>query len=429
MTRHGNTVVARTDLGRGERVVIAGHLDTVPVNANLPARLDGEILHGLGTCDMKGGDAVILRLAATVPEPNRDVTFILYEAEEIDSAYNGLNLLSQSDPELMTADFAILMEPSNAEVEAGCQGTLRAEVRATGERAHSARSWKGVNAIHAATPILERLLRDYEPRKPLIDGLEYHEGLNAVFIRGGVAGNVLPDECVVEVNHRFAPDRSEEEAQQFVRDFFDGYEVTITDSAPGALPGLDLPAAKAFIDAVGREVNPKFGWTDVARFTGLGIPAVNFGPGDPMFAHKQDEHVPVEHIERCERQLRDVAGGLHGESQVQGSGHPAARPGRREHHRPAAARLARARPTGCTPTRGGCCGSRPSSSRASARWPSSGRRSRSSGRRARQPDHPSYALGEVLGPQAGGRRVRGDHRRRPGRDGGGQQGRQRGRRA
>jgi succinyl-diaminopimelate desuccinylase len=253
---------------------------------------------------MKGGDAVILRLAATVAEPVRDVTFILYECEEIDSEFNGLTLLGRSHPELMQADFAILMEPSNAEVEAGCQGTLRAEVRATGERAHSARSWKGVNAIHRASPILERLTA-YQARKPVIDGLEYHEGLNAVAIRGGVAGNVLPDECVVEVNHRFAPDRSEEEAQQFVRDFFEGYDVTVVDSAPGALPGLDRPAAKAFIEAVGREVNPKFGWTDVARFSSLGIPAVNFGPGDPMLAHKQEEHVPVEHIERCERQLRD----------------------------------------------------------------------------------------------------------------------------
>jgi succinyl-diaminopimelate desuccinylase len=312
VSRHGNTVVARTELGRGERVVIAGHLDTVPINENLPCRretrADGDLLHGLGTCDMKGGDAVILRLAATVPEPVRDVTYILYECEEIESEFNGLNLLSQSSPELMEADFAILMEPSNAEVEAGCQGTLRAEVRTTGERAHSARSWKGVNAIHGAADILARL-NSYEPRMPLIDGLEYHEGLNAVFIRGGVAGNVLPDECVVEVNHRFAPDRSEAEAEQFVREFFDGYDVRLTDSAPGALPGLDLPAAKAFIEEVGREVNPKFGWTDVARFTALGIPAVNFGPGDPMLAHKQEEHVPVEHIERCERQLRSWLAG------------------------------------------------------------------------------------------------------------------------
>jgi succinyl-diaminopimelate desuccinylase len=307
VSRHGNTVVARTDLGRRERVVIAGHLDTVPLNDNLPARYErrseGDLLHGLGTCDMKGGDAVILRLAATVPEPNRDVTFILYEAEEIDAEFNGLRLLAGSDPDLMVADFAILMEPSNAVVEAGCQGTLRVDVRTTGERAHSARSWRGVNAIHGAAGVLQRL-NDYDARKPVIDGLEYHEGLNAVFIRGGVAGNVLPDECVVEVNFRFAPDRSEAEAEAFVREFFDGYEVTLTDSAPGALPGLDVAAAKAFVEAVGGEVNPKFGWTDVARFTGLGVPAVNFGPGDPMLAHKQEEFVPVEHIERCEAQLR-----------------------------------------------------------------------------------------------------------------------------
>lgn len=303
LTRRGNTVVARTDLGRSERVVIAGHLDTVPVNDNLPSRLEGGILHGLGTCDMKGGDAVILRLAATVPEPVRDVTFILYDGEEIEAEFNGLRHLAESDPDLMAADFAILMEPSNASVEAGCQGTLRVEVRTTGERAHSARSWRGVNAIHGAAEVLARL-NAYEARRPVIDGLEYHEGLNAVRIHGGVAGNVIPDECVVEVNFRFAPDRSEAEAEAFVREFFEGYDVRLTDSAPGALPGLDRPAAKAFVEAVGGEVNPKFGWTDVARFTGLGIPAVNFGPGDPMLAHKQEEHVPVEHIERCEARLR-----------------------------------------------------------------------------------------------------------------------------
>ena len=306
VSRLGNTVVARTELGRAERVVIAGHLDTVPLNHNLPSRLDAQagILHGLGTCDMKGGDAVMLRVAATVPEPNRDITFVLYEGEEIEAEFNGLRLLGESDPGLLAADFAILMEPSNAVVEAGCQGTLRVDVRTTGERSHSARSWKGVNAIHRVAEVLDRLNR-YEARRPVIDGLEYHEGLNAVGIHGGVAGNVIPDECVVEVNYRFAPDRSEEEAADFVREFFTGFDLVVTDSAPGALPGLDVPAAKAFVDAVGGEVNPKFGWTDVARFTALGVPAVNFGPGDPMFAHKQDEHVPVEHIERCEGLLRD----------------------------------------------------------------------------------------------------------------------------
>ncbi len=303
VTRRGHTIVARTDLGRDERVVMAGHIDTVPLNDNLPSRLEDGILHGLGSCDMKSGDAVLLRLAATLTEPNRDLTFILYEAEEIEDEFNGLNLLSRSDPELMEADFAILMEPSGAIVEAGCQGTMRVDVRTTGERAHAARSWKGVNAIHGAHEVLARL-NAFEPRKPVIDGLEYHEGLNAVWISGGVAGNVLPDECVVSVNHRFAPDRSVEEAEAFLREFFDGFEVTVMDSAPGAVPGLGLPAAQEFLDAVGGEVKPKFGWTDVSRFSALGVPAVNFGPGDPMLAHKQEEHVPVEHIERCERQLR-----------------------------------------------------------------------------------------------------------------------------
>jgi succinyl-diaminopimelate desuccinylase len=308
VSRHGNTVVARTSLGLPERVVVAGHLDTVPLNDNLPAVRDGDVLRGLGTCDMKGGVAVMLRLAATVPTPNRDLTFLFYEAEEIESEFNGLHLLSQSDPDLLLADFAILMEPSDAVIEAGCQGTLRVDVTTRGERAHSARSWMGVNAIHRAGAILDRL-NAYEARKPVIDGLEYHEGLNAVFINGGVAGNVLPDVCTVQVNHRFAPDRSEAEAAAYVREFFAGFEVELTDTAPGALPGLDRPAAKEFVEAVGGEVNPKFGWTDVARFSALGVPAVNFGPGDPMLAHKQEEYVPVEQVLRCESVLTTWLGG------------------------------------------------------------------------------------------------------------------------
>ncbi|MFJ9388368.1 succinyl-diaminopimelate desuccinylase [Nocardioides sp. NPDC101246] len=304
--RRGNSIVARTDLGLPERVVIVGHLDTVPVNGNFPSRLDEAtgILHGLGACDMKSGDAVILKLAATLLTPNRDVTYVFYDAEEIEAVHNGLGKLAASEPDLLAGDFAILMEPSNAGVEAGCQGTLRVEVRTTGERSHSARAWRGVNAIHKAGEVLRRL-EAYVPRKPVIDGLEYHEGLNAVFVKGGVAGNVIPDECVVTVNYRFAPDRSEEEALAFVTDFFQGYDLTLTDSAPGALPGLDRPAAKDFVAAVGGEVGPKFGWTDVARFTVLGIPAVNYGPGDPMFAHKADEHVRISEITTCEQALRD----------------------------------------------------------------------------------------------------------------------------
>ncbi len=303
VTRLGNSVVARTDLGLGERVVIAGHLDTVPVNGNLPARNDGTLLHGLGSCDMKGGVAVALRLAHDLTAPNRDVTYVFYECEEIEGVHNGLGRIARERPDLVEADFAILMEPSDAVVEAGCQGTIRVEVLIPGEAAHSARSWRGVNAIHGAGEVLRRL-EAYEGRRPMIDGLEYHEGLNAVLISGGVATNVVPPECVVTVNYRFAPDRSTDEALAYLREFFDGYELEVTDCEPGALPGLGVPAAKAFVEAVGGTANPKFGWTDVARFTGLGVPAVNYGPGDPMFAHKRDEHVPLAQLRTCESSMR-----------------------------------------------------------------------------------------------------------------------------
>ena len=300
--RVGNSLIARTDLGRADRVVIAGHVDTVPLNDNLPARNDGAAIHGLGACDMKGGVAVALRLAASLTEPNRDLTYVFYDCEEVDAAENGLRKIVEGQPELLHADFAILMEPSDAQVEAGCQGTLRVAVITRGERAHSARSWRGVNAIHRAAPILERL-NAYLARRPIIDGLEYHEGLNAVLIDGGVATNVIPDLCRVTVNFRYAPDRSEDEALAFVHEFFDGFEIEVLDSAPGALPGLDRPAAAAFLEAVGGEAHPKFGWTDVARFTALGIPAVNYGPGDPMLAHKQEEFVTIEQLQRCEATL------------------------------------------------------------------------------------------------------------------------------
>jgi succinyl-diaminopimelate desuccinylase len=301
--RVGHSIVARTDLGYEDRVVIAGHLDTVPINANLPSRNDGMLLHGLGSCDMKGGVAVALLLAATVVEPVRNVSYVFYECEEVEAARNGLTIIADKHPELIAGDFAVLMEPSNARVEAGCQGSVHVDVTVRGVRAHSARSWNGVNAIHEATPILERL-RAYRPERPVVDGLQFHEGLNAVGISGGVAGNVIPDECTVSVNYRFAPIRSEGDAEEFLRAMFDGFELVVTDSAPGALPGLDRPAAAAFLSAVGGDARPKFGWTDVARFSELGVPAVNFGPGNPELAHTQGEYVPLAHLERCLDQMR-----------------------------------------------------------------------------------------------------------------------------
>jgi succinyl-diaminopimelate desuccinylase len=301
--RDGDTVLARTQLGRAERVVIAGHLDTVPEAGNLPARREDGRVVGLGSCDMKGGVAVALRLAATVAAPTRDVTYVFYDGEEVEESRNGLRRVATTHPDWLAADFAVLMEPSNAVVEAGCQGTLRAEVVVPGRRAHSARSWLGVNAVHAAGEVLDRL-RQYPARTAEIDGLAYREGLNAVGIRGGVAGNVIPDECVVTVNLRFAPDRSPEQAEVHVREVFDGFEVRIVDLAPGALPGLDRPAAAAFLAAVGGEPQAKLGWTDVARFSAIGVPAVNFGPGDPQLAHTREEYVEEAQVARCEERLR-----------------------------------------------------------------------------------------------------------------------------
>jgi succinyl-diaminopimelate desuccinylase len=303
VARDGDAVVARTDLGRDRRVVIAGHLDTVPVNDNLPSELRGEELWGRGTTDMKAGCAILLKLAAELTDPAVDITWVWYDNEEVAAELNGLGRISRNHPEWLAGDFAILAEPTGAEIEGGCNGTLRAEVRTTGRRAHSARAWAGDNAIHKAAPILA-LLDGYTAREVVVDGLAYREGLSAVGIRGGVAGNVVPDECVVTVNYRFAPDSSGAEAEARIRELFDGYEVTLTDLADGARPGLDDPLAQAFVTAIGSEPQPKYGWTDVARFAALGIPAVNYGPGDPALAHADDERVPVEQIVRCEAGLR-----------------------------------------------------------------------------------------------------------------------------
>lgn len=305
--RDGDTIVARTSRGRAQRVVIAGHIDTVPINGNVPTRDEIEdgvhYLWGRGTVDMKAGVAVQLKLAHELTDPRVDVTWMWYDHEEVDADLNGLTRLSRTRPDLFEGDFAILGEPTNGEVEGGCNGNLRAIVRTHGVRAHSARAWVGENAIHMAAPILTRLA-EHRPRTVEVEGLAYREGLNAVRIGGGIAGNVIPDLCEVEVNYRFAPSRDAATATQHVRDVFAGFEVEIVDLAVGARPGLDAPLAQEFVAAVGAVPRPKYGWTDVARFSALGIPAVNYGPGDPRLAHHDEEHVPLAQIEDVERGLR-----------------------------------------------------------------------------------------------------------------------------
>ncbi|WP_445163995.1 succinyl-diaminopimelate desuccinylase [Mycobacterium sp. Dal123C01] len=314
IVRNGNAVLARTRRNLPSRVLLAGHLDTVPAAENLPSRRstddEGDVLHGCGTADMKSGDAVFLHLAATVAEPAHDLTLVLYDCEEIDAAANGLGRIERELPDWLSADVAILGEPTAGYIEAGCQGTLRVVVSATGTRAHSARSWLGDNAIHKLGAVLDRLTR-YQARTVDIDGCEYREGMSAVRVDGGVAGNVIPDAASVTVNYRFAPDRSPAQALQHVHDVFDGIDVGIeqTDGAAGALPGLAQPAAKALVEAAGGQVRAKYGWTDVSRFAALGIPAVNFGPGDPNLAHRRDERVPVAAITAAVTMLRPYLGG------------------------------------------------------------------------------------------------------------------------
>jgi succinyl-diaminopimelate desuccinylase len=313
VTRVGDTVLARTNLDRPSRVVLAGHLDTVPLAGNLPSRIDGAagLLYGCGTSDMKAGDAVMLRLAGRfgVPgaEPAHDLTFVFYDNEEVEASRNGLGRVARELRGWLYGDLAILLEPTDGVVEGGCQGTLRVVLDVPGRRAHSARSWLGVNAVHGAAGILATLAA-YPAREVEIDGLQYREGLNAVRIEGGVAGNVVPDSCRVTVNFRFAPDRDEDQALAHVREVFAdalaaGVTLEVTDSSGGALPGLAEPAAAAFVAAVGQPARAKLGWTDVARFAAFGIPALNYGPGDPQLAHTVDEHVRIDRLQPAEDAL------------------------------------------------------------------------------------------------------------------------------
>lgn len=306
VTRLGDNIVARTGLGLPQRLLLAGHLDTVPPAANERAHIDGDELWGLGSADMKGGVAVLLELARSVAEPAMDVTYVFYACEEVDFHSNGLEMLFADRPDLLACNAAVLAEPTGARIEAGCQGTMRVEVTLDGRRAHSARAWLGDNAIHAMAPVLQRLAA-HEGRTVVIDGCEFREGLQAVLVDGGVAGNVVPDRAVLTLNHRFAPDRSVDAAAALVREVVgevDGFEVV--DAAPAAPPALGHPMLKELLALAGGAPEAKLGWTDVARFASRGVPATNFGPGDPNVAHAADERVTRDDVERVYAVLREL---------------------------------------------------------------------------------------------------------------------------
>jgi succinyl-diaminopimelate desuccinylase len=308
--RDGFNLVARTSFGRAQRVILAGHTDTVAINANHPARVDGDMLWGCGSADMKSGLAVMLALATSPESAALDATYVFYEAEEAAAPFNGLAKLFAEHPEWLRGDVALLGEPTSAGIEAGCQGTVRLEITFDGERAHTARPWMGRNAIHRMGAALARVAA-YVPRRPVIDGCEFHEALQAVHVTGGVSGNVVPDQAVLTVNHRFAPDRTGNDAVEHVYAVLgdtigDGDRVAVVDLAAGAAPGLHHELLAALVTRNALEVRSKLGWTDVARFAEHGVPATNFGPGDATLAHTRDERVDRASIERVYAAVRDL---------------------------------------------------------------------------------------------------------------------------
>ena len=321
LVRDGDAIIARTGFGpqngqQRTRILLAGHLDTVPLPTvagslgTVPSRVveeDGDwVLYGRGATDMKGGVAVQLKLAAelTAHETDYDLTYIFYDNEEVASEKSGLARLIRNHGELITdADFGVLLEPTDGTIEGGCNGTMRFYLRTTGLAAHSGRAWKGENAIHHLAEALTTLAH-YTPQTYRVQGLDYREGLNAVQVSGGVAGNVIPDAAALHVNYRFAPNKTLDEAVAHMQELFQGYELDFVDLSPAARPGLDTPLAASLIAAVGQEPQPKYGWTDVARLSEIGIPAVNFGPGDALLAHTDNEHVRFSELNRCYSELR-----------------------------------------------------------------------------------------------------------------------------
>jgi succinyl-diaminopimelate desuccinylase len=294
-TRIGDNLVARTELGRSARVVLGGHTDTVPADGNRSALIDDDVVWGLGSTDMKGGLAVMIALAEAHHTPPVDLSFVFYAREEVAAHHSGLGELADARPDLLEGDVAILGEPTGGDVEAGCQGSVRVRVTLRGARAHTARAWMGRNAIHRLGGLLV-VLGSYQPRRPEIQGCRFHEALQAVSVSGGVAGNVVPDEVVLDIAHRFAPDRSAEEATEHLMDLLvdhleEGDDVEVTDVADAALPALDHPFVSGMVQRRSLGVRAKLGWTDVARFAAMGVPAVNLGPGDPTLAHTRHERV------------------------------------------------------------------------------------------------------------------------------------------
>lgn len=315
VTRIGNNVVARSDLGRSQRLIIAGHLDTVAPNANSTPRRDGDVLWGLGAADMKGTLAVMLHLATGLRDPAVDVTWCFYATEEVEQRHNGLLAVWRERPELLAADAAVLGEPTDGFVEAGCQGTMMIKVTLGGIRAHTARPFTGRNAIHRMAHVLERVAT-WPVRRVTLDGCEYAEQLQAVSVQGGIARNVVPDMATVVVNYRFAPDRDSATAREIVTEIIGdaveseaGDQLEVVDAAEGAPPALGQPLLQQLVQRSGQPPRAKVGWTDVASFWSHGVPAANFGAGDPLLAHHPEERVTKQSLLRVHDTLHELLSG------------------------------------------------------------------------------------------------------------------------
>ncbi len=304
--RIGDNVVARTTGLHKTRLVVAGHLDTVPGDAGT-ARVEGDAVVGLGACDMKGSLSVMLELATRDVAHSNEVTWVFYAREEIARAQSGLRELLELRPDLLAGDVALLAEPTGGTVEAGCQGSLRVSVTVRGSRAHTARPYMGRNAIHRLGAVLARIAA-YTPRTTVVDGVTFTEQLQVVSVDGGVSGNVVPDVAHCVVNHRFAPDRTVGDAVDWLRGYLETTldetdVVDLDDWAPAAAPAMDNEHLRSLVGLSGRTVRAKVGWTDVATFQEMGIPATNFGAGNPLLAHHPNERVTADELAEFSRVL------------------------------------------------------------------------------------------------------------------------------
>lgn len=305
--RSGRSLVWRAPPTGRPMLVLAGHTDTVPAKGNERARREDGRLYGVGSTDMKGGDAVMLRLLETVdPAALRfDLVAVFYDGEEGSLETNGLKRLLQEMPWLRQARLAILLEPTDLRVELGCSGAMNVEVKVAGKSAHSARPWTGVNAIERAAPWLTEITR-FPVTPHTIHGVEYRETLQVTLLSAGKTKNVVPDELVANLNYRFPPDRTVEQAEARVRALVPAeFGFRVADVAPPGEVCGDRVEVREFIDRFGLGVAGKQGWTDVAQFTQAGIPAFNFGPGVPELCHVVDEFCPIDNLERAYRTLAE----------------------------------------------------------------------------------------------------------------------------